>query len=66
MRRFEYHRAETLEHASRLLTELGDVKYRPCPLLRKMIRAGRLGVKSGRGFFEYDENGDVVKPSEAS
>jgi 3-hydroxybutyryl-CoA dehydrogenase len=49
-----------------LFTELGDVKYRPCPLLRKMIRAGRLGVKSGRGFFEYDENGDVVKPSEAS
>jgi 3-hydroxybutyryl-CoA dehydrogenase len=31
------------------------VKYRPCPLLRKMIRGGRLGVKSGKGFFEYDE-----------
>ena len=37
-------------------TELGDLKYRPCPLLRKMIRAGHLGVKSGAGFFEYDEN----------
>ena len=40
-----------------LFDELGDVKYRPCPLLRKMIRAGHLGVKSGRGFFEYDEDG---------
>jgi 3-hydroxybutyryl-CoA dehydrogenase len=39
--------------------ELGDMKYRPCPLLRKMIRAGHLGVKSGRGFFEYDENGQL-------
>jgi 3-hydroxybutyryl-CoA dehydrogenase len=40
-----------------LFEELGDLKYRPCPLLRKMIRAGHLGVKSGRGFFEYDEDG---------
>jgi 3-hydroxybutyryl-CoA dehydrogenase len=38
-----------------LFDELGDLKYRPCPLLRKMIRAGHLGVKSGRGFFEYPE-----------
>jgi 3-hydroxybutyryl-CoA dehydrogenase len=37
-----------------LFEELGDLKYRPCPLLRKMIRAGQLGVKSGRGFFEYE------------
>jgi 3-hydroxybutyryl-CoA dehydrogenase len=41
-----------------LFEELGDLKYRPCPLLRKMIRAGHLGVKSGRGFFEYDEDGN--------
>ncbi len=34
--------------------ETGDQKYRPHPLLRKMVRAGLLGVKSGRGFFTYD------------
>jgi 3-hydroxybutyryl-CoA dehydrogenase len=33
---------------------LGDDKYRPCPLLRNMVRAGHLGRKSGRGFYEYE------------
>lgn len=38
-----------------LYTEFGDSKYRPHPLLRKMVRAGLLGRKSGKGFFDYSK-----------
>lgn len=34
--------------------ELGDDKYRPCPLLRRKVTAGQLGRKTGEGFFAYD------------
>jgi 3-hydroxybutyryl-CoA dehydrogenase len=37
--------------------ELGDDKYRPCPLLRQYVAAGWLGKKVGRGFYEYDPSG---------
>lgn len=38
-----------------LYAEFGDSKYRPHPLLRKMVRGGRLGMKTGRGFFDYSK-----------
>jgi 3-hydroxybutyryl-CoA dehydrogenase len=33
--------------------DFGESKYRPAPLLRTMVAAGRLGKKSGRGFYDY-------------
>jgi 3-hydroxybutyryl-CoA dehydrogenase len=46
-----------------LLGELSDHKYNPCPVLRKLVRAGHLGVKTGRGFFEYDKEGNRIAHS---
>jgi 3-hydroxybutyryl-CoA dehydrogenase len=46
-----------------LFNELGESKYRPCPLLRKLVRAGFLGKKVGKGIFEYDEHGNRIPGS---
>jgi 3-hydroxybutyryl-CoA dehydrogenase len=43
--------------ANVLHSDLGDDKYRPCPLLRQYVAAGWLGKKSGRGFYTYDATG---------
>jgi 3-hydroxybutyryl-CoA dehydrogenase len=42
----------------RLYREFGDAKFRPAPLLKKMVRAGHLGIKTGEGFFQYDKDGN--------
>ncbi len=45
---------DTCLHIMEVLHEgFGDTKYRPCPLLKRYVAAGRLGRKSGRGFYEY-------------
>jgi 3-hydroxybutyryl-CoA dehydrogenase len=55
---------ELMHWMENLLHELSEHKYNPCPLLRKMVRAGHLGVKTGRGFYVYDAEGNVVEPAE--
>ena len=52
---------EVMTWMESLFHDLGDLKYRPCPLLRKLVRAGHLGVKSGRGFFVYNEAGKKMR-----
>lgn len=52
---------EVMSWMENLLSELSEHKYNPCPLLRKMVRAGQLGVKTRRGFFRYDEDGNRIK-----
>jgi 3-hydroxybutyryl-CoA dehydrogenase len=47
-----------------LWSELGLPQYRPCPLLRQMVRRGHLGEKSGRGFYRYDDEGRRLMPDE--
>jgi len=45
----------------RLWREYGDLKYRPLPVLRKLVRAGHVGVETGEGFFKYDTESDRIK-----
>ena len=51
---------EVLAWLDSLFHELGDAKYRPCPLLRQMVRKGKIGKKMGEGFFKYDDHGKRI------
>jgi 3-hydroxybutyryl-CoA dehydrogenase len=48
---------EVLMWMETLWRELGEPRYRPCPILRRMVRKGKLGKKVGEGFFTYNEDG---------
>jgi 3-hydroxybutyryl-CoA dehydrogenase len=41
----------SMEH---LFRETGEIKFRPCPLIKKLVRAKHFGVKTGKGVFVYD------------
>ena len=51
---------EVLMWMETLFHELGEPRYRPCPLLRRMVRERKLGKKNGEGFFKYDEDGKRI------
>jgi 3-hydroxybutyryl-CoA dehydrogenase len=45
----------------KLFNEFGDTRYKPNPLIKKMLRQHRYGMAHGKGFFAYDENGEQIK-----
>ncbi len=53
MPEFQVHRALDAEHAVQLYAELGDQLSLPCPKLRQLVQAGRVGDKTGHGVYDH-------------
>jgi 3-hydroxybutyryl-CoA dehydrogenase len=51
---------EVLAWMETLWNTLGEPRYRPCPILRKLVRERKLGRKNGEGFYKYDEHGNLI------
>jgi len=52
---------EILFWMQELWNALGEPRYRPCPILRQMVRDRKLGKKVGEGFFKYDKDGNIIE-----
>jgi len=51
---------EVLAWMETLWNSLGEPRYRPCPILRKLVRERKLGKKTGEGFYKYDSEGNII------
>ncbi|NOX18719.1 MAG: NAD(P)-binding domain-containing protein [Chlorobi bacterium] len=51
---------EVLAWMEQLWHSLGEPRYRPCPLLRKLVRERKLGKKTHEGFYKYDDEGKII------